>query len=244
LLLGTPSFVRLPGSKVFQEVYVAKLDKPLSKGDSGSWIKNPVTGKLFGHVIAGSPTTGLVLLIPAARLFAAALATFSAQAEKLLPRLYEVACNNCQKKSIRCNRTLPNCFNCSKLRVQECVYDPESDHHPHGLYRAKTDTMKSRGSIQPVRNKLQRGDMHGTGSGMDVEWAKNRPASAGLQTVVSMGGAMPRPLTIIGLHSHYHGNHAPRYPGEDEDQKNEDGLERSRRSGHSAFYPEDSKLSR
>ena len=81
-LSGTPSFVRLPGSKVFQEVYVAKLEKSLFPGDCGSWIKNAVSGKLFGHVIAGSPTTGLVLLIPAVKVFGEALAAFSAQEVK------------------------------------------------------------------------------------------------------------------------------------------------------------------
>jgi len=75
-LSGTPSFVRLPGSKIFQKVYVAMLNQPLVPGDCGSWVKNAVTGKLFGHVIAGSPTTGLILLIPAARVFADALAAF------------------------------------------------------------------------------------------------------------------------------------------------------------------------
>jgi len=83
MLSGTPSFVRLPGSKIFQEVYVAKLNQPLLPGDCGSWIKNAVTGKLLGHVIAGSPTTGLVLVVPAAKVFAEALAAFSAREGKL-----------------------------------------------------------------------------------------------------------------------------------------------------------------
>lgn len=77
-LSGTPSFVRLPGSKIFQEVYIARLNRPLVPGDCGSWVKNAITGKIFGHVIAGSPKTGLVLLMPASRLFAAALDALSA----------------------------------------------------------------------------------------------------------------------------------------------------------------------
>lgn len=77
-LSGTPSFVRLPGSKIFQEVYIARLNRPLVPGDCGSWVKNAITGKIFGHVIAGSPKTGLVLLMPASRLFAAALGALSA----------------------------------------------------------------------------------------------------------------------------------------------------------------------
>ncbi|KAK0754949.1 hypothetical protein B0T18DRAFT_425247 [Schizothecium vesticola] len=77
-LSGTPSFVRLPGSKIFQEVYTAMLNRPLVPGDCGSWVKNAITGKLFGHVIAGSSKTGLVLLMPASRLFAGALDALSA----------------------------------------------------------------------------------------------------------------------------------------------------------------------
>jgi len=73
-LSGTPSFVQVPGSEVFQEVYVGMLNQPLVPGDCGSWVKNAVTGKLFGHVIAGSPTTGLVFLMPAIKVFAEALA--------------------------------------------------------------------------------------------------------------------------------------------------------------------------
>lgn len=83
VLSGTPSFVRLPGSRIFQEMYVAKVSRPLSPGDCGSWVKHAVTGKLFGHVIAGSPKTGLVLVMPAAKVFAQALATFLAQETKL-----------------------------------------------------------------------------------------------------------------------------------------------------------------
>ncbi|KAK0718501.1 hypothetical protein B0T26DRAFT_599936, partial [Lasiosphaeria miniovina] len=72
MLSGTPSFVRLPGSKMFSQVYTAKLDRPLVPGDCGSWVRNAVTKKLFGHFIAGSTTTGLVLLMPAAKVFSQA----------------------------------------------------------------------------------------------------------------------------------------------------------------------------
>jgi len=68
-LSGTPFFVRLPGTSDFQKVYTAKMNKPLRPGDCGCWIKT-VQGKLFGHVIAGSLTSGQVLIMPAARVFA------------------------------------------------------------------------------------------------------------------------------------------------------------------------------
>ncbi|KAH8909321.1 hypothetical protein BR93DRAFT_863901, partial [Coniochaeta sp. PMI_546] len=74
-LSGAPSFIRLPVRKVFQEVYVGKLNRPLVPGDCGSWIRDAVTGKLYGHVIAGSPTSGLILVIPARHSFAEALAS-------------------------------------------------------------------------------------------------------------------------------------------------------------------------
>jgi hypothetical protein len=91
-LSGTPSFVRLPGSKVFQKVYTAMLNSPPLAGDCGSWVKHAVSGKLFGHVIAGSLTTGLVLVMPAVKVFAEALAVLSdqevrLQQVKLIPRL-------------------------------------------------------------------------------------------------------------------------------------------------------------
>ncbi|KAK3369316.1 hypothetical protein B0T24DRAFT_668814 [Lasiosphaeria ovina] len=79
MLSGTPSFARLPGSKMFSQVYTAKLDRPLLPGDCGSWVRNAVTKKLFGHVIAGSTTTGLVLLMPAANVFSQALEALSSQ---------------------------------------------------------------------------------------------------------------------------------------------------------------------
>lgn len=125
ILLGTPSFVRLPGSRVFQEVYVAKLDKPLSQGDSGSWIKNAITGKLLGHVIAGSPTTGLVLLVPAAKVFAAAVAAFSAEEEKLRSLVRKVGCTTCKSRRIKCDGALPRCNNCGKSK-RECIHYPDS----------------------------------------------------------------------------------------------------------------------
>ncbi|KAK4451041.1 hypothetical protein QBC34DRAFT_402051 [Podospora aff. communis PSN243] len=68
-LSGTPFFVRLPGTKDFQEVYTAKLDSALRPGDCGCWLTTS-SGKLVGHVIAGSPSSGQALVMPAARVFA------------------------------------------------------------------------------------------------------------------------------------------------------------------------------
>lgn len=68
-LSGTPSFLRLPNALEFLEVYVAKMDVPLAVGDCGSWIRDMATGKIFGHVVAGSPTTGLTIVMPANKSF-------------------------------------------------------------------------------------------------------------------------------------------------------------------------------
>jgi len=78
-LSGTPFFVRLPGTKEFQEVYTARFDSPLQPGDCGCWVKGEISGKLFGHVIAGSTTSGLVLLMPATRVFAQLLEDLEAR---------------------------------------------------------------------------------------------------------------------------------------------------------------------
>ena len=68
-LSGTPSFGRLPFSRRFHLLYTARFSPPLVAGDCGSWVRDAVTGKLFGHVIAGSPTTGLVSIVPAHQTF-------------------------------------------------------------------------------------------------------------------------------------------------------------------------------
>lgn len=49
-LSGSSSYVRLPHSSTFQEVYIGKLNRPLIPGDCGSWVRDAVSGKLYGHV--------------------------------------------------------------------------------------------------------------------------------------------------------------------------------------------------
>ena len=65
ILSGTPSYIRLPRTAKFRQVYTAKLERPLAPGDCGSWVRDASTGKLFGHVVAGSPITGLTIVLPA-----------------------------------------------------------------------------------------------------------------------------------------------------------------------------------
>jgi hypothetical protein len=64
-LSGTPAYVQFPGSADFREVYTATLYRPLKAGDCGSAVRDKGTGRLFGHVVAGSQKTGLALITPA-----------------------------------------------------------------------------------------------------------------------------------------------------------------------------------
>ncbi|KAF2873890.1 hypothetical protein BDV95DRAFT_489233 [Massariosphaeria phaeospora] len=63
-LSGTPAFIRLPHAKKYQEVYTVNLEDSLSEGDCGSWVINPMTGLLHGHIVAGAPKSGMAYIIP------------------------------------------------------------------------------------------------------------------------------------------------------------------------------------
>ncbi|KAH9225844.1 hypothetical protein K456DRAFT_1731509 [Colletotrichum gloeosporioides 23] len=65
ILFGQSLAFCLPGSRKFVSVYSAKLDQPLVSGDCGSWVRSNASGKVFGHIIAASPSSGLVLVMPA-----------------------------------------------------------------------------------------------------------------------------------------------------------------------------------
>jgi peptide-N4-(N-acetyl-beta-glucosaminyl)asparagine amidase len=68
-LSQTPSYTRLPGSSTFQEVYTAQFGDALRKGDCGSWVIEAHTGKLWGHIIAGTERTGTAYIVPAQCVF-------------------------------------------------------------------------------------------------------------------------------------------------------------------------------
>lgn len=76
-LRGTLSLYRPPGSQTFQEVYFAKFDRPFTTGDCGSWVVNAATGKLIGHVTAGSLKSGLTMIMPASAVFEEAFTVLS-----------------------------------------------------------------------------------------------------------------------------------------------------------------------
>ncbi|KAJ4859261.1 la domain-containing protein [Trichoderma breve] len=61
--------VRLPHSKGFTEVYTARFFGSLGPGDCGGWVRDKVTGRLFGHVFAGNLSNGLTAIMPAKLVF-------------------------------------------------------------------------------------------------------------------------------------------------------------------------------
>ena len=63
-LTGIPSFGTAPNSTVSQELWTIHLDGKLEKGDCGCWIIDPASGAVYGHIIAGSPGTGVGLIAP------------------------------------------------------------------------------------------------------------------------------------------------------------------------------------
>lgn len=63
------SFMRTPGADRFQEIYHVILETPLVEGDCGAWVCDRETHKLYGHVVAGSPGTGLACIVPAYQVF-------------------------------------------------------------------------------------------------------------------------------------------------------------------------------
>ncbi|KAJ9609936.1 hypothetical protein H2200_006265 [Cladophialophora chaetospira] len=66
----TPSYARLPNCKTYQEVYTARFEEPLSKGDCGAWVLDIKTGGLYGHIVAGSGPRGVAYIMSAHNVFA------------------------------------------------------------------------------------------------------------------------------------------------------------------------------
>ena len=68
-LLGSPTFIKSPDCQDFQEVWTVRLNGKLSSGDCGSWVFDAKTGSLYGHIISGSPLSGVAHIIPAFQVF-------------------------------------------------------------------------------------------------------------------------------------------------------------------------------
>jgi hypothetical protein len=61
----SPSHARLPNSTRFQKVYNISLEGLINDGDCGSCVVDSENGRLYGHIIAGSPGTGVAWMVPA-----------------------------------------------------------------------------------------------------------------------------------------------------------------------------------
>lgn len=68
-LTGIPSFGTAPNSTLSQELWTVHLDGKLEKGDCGCWVVDVTTGAVYGHIIAGSPGTGIGLIAPLKHVF-------------------------------------------------------------------------------------------------------------------------------------------------------------------------------
>ncbi|KAG5799028.1 hypothetical protein H9Q69_001969 [Fusarium xylarioides] len=64
-LTATPSYIRLPGQRTFQQVYPIRLGKPLHDGDCGTAVFGKDDNRFYGHIVAGGPGTSIAYLVPA-----------------------------------------------------------------------------------------------------------------------------------------------------------------------------------
>jgi hypothetical protein len=62
---GTATYRSLPGSQEIQELWTVRLTGNLENGDCGSWVVDAKSGDLLGHIIAGSPKSGVAYIVPA-----------------------------------------------------------------------------------------------------------------------------------------------------------------------------------
>ncbi|KAL6719215.1 Protein png1 [Lecanora helva] len=68
-LIQAPSYIKMPYSRTFQEMWAVKLDRSTMQGDCGSWVVEASTGKICGHIVAGCPQTGIAYIVPAYKVF-------------------------------------------------------------------------------------------------------------------------------------------------------------------------------
>jgi peptide-N4-(N-acetyl-beta-glucosaminyl)asparagine amidase len=64
-LSGTPSFISLPHTTHFQEVWTVQFSGRLAPGDSGSLVSDASSDRIFGHIVAGAPDSGVAYIMPA-----------------------------------------------------------------------------------------------------------------------------------------------------------------------------------
>ncbi|KAF5599216.1 hypothetical protein FPANT_3604 [Fusarium pseudoanthophilum] len=64
-ITATPSYIRLPEQRAFQQVYPVRLGKSLHDGDCGTAVFGKDDNRFYGHIVAGSPGTSIAYLVPA-----------------------------------------------------------------------------------------------------------------------------------------------------------------------------------
>jgi hypothetical protein len=72
MLSEDATYMRLPGSSTFQEVYKITLDTPINLGDCGSVFLDAKTQALYGHVVVSSQHMHVAFITPASHIFGAA----------------------------------------------------------------------------------------------------------------------------------------------------------------------------
>ncbi|TVY67548.1 hypothetical protein LSUE1_G007600 [Lachnellula suecica] len=61
-LLAAPTYLPIGGS--YRELWTVSLQGTLGRGHCGSWVSDAATGKIYGHLVAGSPETGSAYVVP------------------------------------------------------------------------------------------------------------------------------------------------------------------------------------
>ncbi|KAF5643226.1 hypothetical protein F52700_2942 [Fusarium sp. NRRL 52700] len=64
-LTATPSYIRLPEQRAFQQVYPIRLGKPLQDGDCGTAVFGRDDDQFYGQIVAGGLGTSIAYLVPA-----------------------------------------------------------------------------------------------------------------------------------------------------------------------------------
>jgi hypothetical protein len=65
IIPAAPSYFKLPNSGTYQEVYKARLDGCAVKDDGGSMVIDAESRKIYGTIIAGSESNGVVFIVAA-----------------------------------------------------------------------------------------------------------------------------------------------------------------------------------
>ncbi|RDW63328.1 hypothetical protein BP6252_10873 [Coleophoma cylindrospora] len=68
-ILQDYSLAALPGSRIFQRMWVVVLERPVVPGDCGAWVVDAKEKDFYGHIIAGKPGTNTAYIALARDIF-------------------------------------------------------------------------------------------------------------------------------------------------------------------------------